>query len=276
METKLSIIIVNWNTKMLLERCLNSIIQNSKIKNQNYEVIIVDNGSTDGSQEMVSKFKIQDSRFKIQLIENGQNLGFAKAVNIALRQAQGEAFLLLNSDTQVKPGALGKLIEFEEKVRPAVIGARMLNSDGTIQPSCFYLPTVKRAILEYWLGKKNYFSKYSPPGKEPVEVEAVSGGVMMISRAVVDKIGMLDERYFMYFEDLDYCRKAKKSGFKIYYLPEAEIVHEHGASGKNLAKQEAQWKRLVPSSKIYHGWITHYLINFILWSGQKCLKRTKH
>ncbi len=261
---------------MLLERCLNSIIQNSKIKNQNYEVIIVDNGSTDGSQEMVSKFKIQDSRFSIQLIENGQNLGFAKAVNIALRQAQGEAFLLLNSDTQVKPGALGKLIEFEKKVQPAVIGARMLNPDGTVQPSCFYLPTVKRAILEYWFGKSGYFSKYAPEGEEPVGVEAVSGGAMLISGQVIKRIGMFNERYFMYFEDLDYCRKAKKSGFKIYYLPEAEIVHEHGASGKNLAKQEDQWKRLVPSSRIYHGRIIHYLINFILWSGQKCLKRKKH
>ena len=261
---KLSIIIVSWNTAALLEQCLNSL--KSEILNPKFEteIIVVDNGSTDGSREIAKEFKIR-------LIENKDNLGFAKAVNQALRQAQGEVFLLLNSDTQVKPEALEKLIEFENLVRPAVVGARMLDSDGTIQGSCFYLPTVKRAILEYWLGKKNYFSKYAPQGKNPVEVEAVSGGAMMISREVIDKIGLFDERFFMYFEDLDYCRRAKKAGFKIYYLPTVEIIHEHGASGKNLVKSEEQWKRLIPSSKIYHGQIRYNLINFILWSGQKCL-----
>lgn len=264
-----SIIIVNWNTKELLRKCLKSLSQNSNFKSQNYEVIVVDNGSSDGSREMVNNFKVPDSRFKIQLIENGQNLGFAKAVNRALRQAQGEVFLLLNSDTQVKPGSLEKLIEFESLVRPAVIGARMLNPDGTVQGSCFYLPTVKRAILDYWLRKKNYFSKYAPSGNKPVEVEAVSGGAMMISKAVVEKIGMFDERYFMYFEDLDYCRRARASGIKTYYLPSAGVVHAHGASGKNLVSSENQWRRLIPSSKVYNGVIRHYLINLIIWLGQK-------
>jgi len=79
----------------------------------------------------------------------------------------------------------------------------------------------------------------------------------------------------MYFEDLDFCRRVRKAGYKIYYLPTAEIIHEHGASGKTLVDPADQWKRLIPSSKIYHGWLKHYLISFILWSGQKCLKRKK-
>ena len=202
-------------------------------------------------------------------------MGFAKAVNKGIKSSSGELILLLNSDTQVKPSCLGKLIKFENLVRPAVIGAKMLNPDGTVQGSCFYFPTVKRAILEYWLRGENYFSKYAPSGKEPVEVEAVSGGAMLISRALIDKIGMLNERYFMYFEDLDFCRRAKKAGYKTYYLPTAEIIHEHGASGKNLTSLKDQWKRLIPSSKIYHGGLKHYLISFILWTGQKCLKRKK-
>jgi len=81
---------------------------------------------------------------------------------------------------------------------------------------------------------------------------------------VINKIGLLDERYFMYFEDLDYCRKAKKFGLKVYYLPTAKIIHEHGASGRKLAKPEEQWKRLIPSSKIYHGPLRHFLINLII------------
>jgi GT2 family glycosyltransferase len=125
--------------------------------------------------------------------------------------------------------------------------------------------------LEYWLGKKGYFSKYIP-GDQPVEVEAVSGGVMLFSRGVIEKVGLLGERYYFYFEDLDFCRKAGKAGFKIYFFPEAEVVHEHGASGRSLADDQNQWRRLIPSSKIYYGTLRHYLINLIIWSGQK-LKR---
>ncbi|MDP2946871.1 MAG: glycosyltransferase family 2 protein [Nanoarchaeota archaeon] len=259
---KLSIIIVNWNTAKLLKQCLDNL--ESEIKNSKFEteIIVVDNGSSDDSVKEVKNFKLE-------IIENGQNLGFAKAVNKGIKLAKSEAILLLNSDTIVKKEALKNLIEFENLVRPAVVGARMLNPDGTVQGSCFCLPTVKRAILEYWLKKKNYFSKYAPAGFEPIEVEAVSGGAMLISRALIDKIGMLDERYFMYFEDLDFCRRARASNLKIYYLPSAEVIHEHGASGKKLVADDQQWKRLIPSSKIYHGIIKHYLINFIIWSGQK-------
>ena len=292
--TRLSIIIVNWNTKKLLMQCIKSLTQISNLKSQSqnsklkteYEIIVVDNGSIDGSVDEVqsSKFKapyqtvqgkVQSDSLKLKVIENESNLGFSKAVNQGIKESTGEVVLLLNSDTIVKKGALKELLDFEEKVGSVVVGARMLNPDGTVQGSCFYFPTVKRAILEYWLKKKNYFSKYALAGLDSVEVEAVSGGAMLISRVLIDKIGMLDERYFMYFEDLDFCRRVRKAGYKIYYLPTAEIIHEHGASGKTLVDPADQWKRLIPSSKIYHGWLKHYLISFILWSGQKCLKRKK-
>lgn len=254
----ISIIIPSFNTKEFLKRCLNSIISSQ------VEVVVVDNASTDGSVEM-----IKEEFPKIRVIRNEENFGFAKAVNQGLRIALGETFLVLNSDTQIQPGIIEKLLEFERKVRPAIIGAGLINPDGSVQASVFHLPTLWRAIKEYWLGKTGEFSKYAPRGDEPVEVEAVSGGAMLISKGVIDKIGLLDETYFMYFEDLDFCRRAKKAGFKVYYLPSAEVIHEHGASGKSLAKVEDQWKRLVPSSKIYHGFLKHYLINFILWVGQK-------
>ena len=271
---KLSIIIVNWNTSKLLRQCLNSLEiknQKSKIKN-NFEIIVVDNGSTDDSIKEIETFKFQIKNFKLKIIQNDSNQGFAKAVNMGIKESKGEVILLLNSDTQVKPGALEKLIEFEEKVRPAVIGAKMLNLDGTVQGSCFNFPTVKRAILEYWLGKKNYFSKYAPTGNEAVEVEAVSGGAMLISREIINKIGMLDEQYFFYFEDLEFCRRTKKAGFKVYYLPSAEVFHEHGASGKNLVDSKDQWKRLIPSAKIYYGLLKYFLMTLIIWLGQKMKK----
>jgi len=280
-----SIIIVNYNTKDLLKRCLQSVIsdwllviqvQLSTARNQlpTAEVIVIDNGSTDGSEKylrsQISNLKTKIKNLKLQVLLNKTNLGFAKAVNQGIKQAKGEAIFLLNPDAVVKPESLKKLLEFEKKVSPAIVGVRMLNSDGSIQGSVFNLPTLRRVIEEFWLGKKGAFSKYAPSGDKPIEVEAVSGGAMLISKEVIEKIGLFDERYFMYFEDLDYCRRARKAGFKIWYLPTVEIIHEHGASGRNLADEKDQWKRLIPSSKIYHGFWGHYLINLIIRVGQKC------
>ena len=293
----LSIIIVNFNTRELLRKCLHSVIGDLRLavreKGKVFdtppitnrqppitEIIVVDNGSEDDSIKMINKFrKLTNSNSKsansltFKLIENKENLGFAKAVNQALRQActersrstQGKVILLLNSDTKVKQGALEKLLEFEKKVRPAIIGLKMLNPNGSDQGSVFNLPTAKRAIEEFWLGRKGSFSKFTPDSETPMLVEAVSGGAMAISREVVDKIGLLDERYFMYFEDLDYCRRAKAKGIKVWYLPEAEVFHEHGASG--IADLDNQQRRLISSSKIYHGIIVHYLINIIIRVG---------
>ena len=144
-----------------------------------------------------------------------------------------------------------------------VISTRLLNPNGTLQPSCYHFPTIKNAI-------RGRFEKYAPAGDKPVSVDAVVGAVFMIPRQVIEKVGLLDEKYFIYFEDLDYCYRVKKSGFKVYYLPQVEIVHLHGASGKKIKKKAGKW--LVESSKKYHGIFKHYLINLILWSGQKWQK----
>lgn len=272
MKKNLSIIIVNWNTKDLLKRCIESIFKESKagLNFFDSEVIVVDNGSNDGSVKAIEEIKLSD--FFIKIIKNTENKGFAKAVNQGIRIAEGESIFLLNSDTEVCKDSLKKILEFEDEVGPAIIGARLINRDGSIQPSVFNLPTAKRAFNEYFLGKKNDFSKFAPDGKNPVAVEAVSGGAMLISKEAIEKIGLLDERYFMYFEDLDYCRRAKIKGIKVYYFPEAEIIHEHGASGKKISSSENQWKRLIPSAKIYYGAINYYLVNFVLWVGGKLRK----
>lgn len=259
---QLSIIIINFNTRELLKKCLESIENEKKARER--EIIVIDNASSDDSRQMVEK------EFpSVNLILNSENVGFAKAVNKGLAIAKGESVLLLNSDTQLKKGSLENLLEFEERVRPAIVGMKMINPGGTSQPSVFHLPTLRGAVSEYWLGEKGSFSKYEPLGGTGQEVEAVSGGAMLISRNVLAKIGLLDERYFFYFEDLDYCRRARKAGFKVYYLPSAEVVHEHGASGRNLVSSENQWRRLIPSSKIYHGAAKHFIISLIIWSGKK-------
>jgi len=264
----LSIIIVGHNNKDLIIDCIKSIREDTSLKDK--EVIVVDNGSTDGSQEAFKKLQ------EIILIENKENLGFAKANNQGIKRAGGGYILLLNSDTIVKKGSLGKLLAFAKKKKDAgVVGPKLLNIDGSLQPSCFRFPTIKNAIKEYWLGEKGLFEKYAPKGKKPNMVDAVVGAAFLMTPSALKKVGPLDERYFAYFEDIDYCRNVWRKGLKVYYYPGVEIVHYHGATFKKMAKKEDQWRKLIPGSKIYHGLFKHYLLTFILWLGQKWRKLLK-
>jgi len=261
----LSIIIVSLNTKKLTEDCIKSILsEGSQISK---EIIVVDNGSSDGSVEALRRLKKER---KIDLVENKGNFGYAKANNQGIRKAKGKYLLLLNNDTLVHKGALGELVDFAGKTPSVgVVGSKLLNIDGTLQASCYNFPTITNAIKEYWLGEKGLFGKYAPKGKKPVEVDAVVGAVFLITPQARRKVGILDERYFAYFEDIDYCRQTWRAGLKVYYLPSSVITHYHGATFKKLADEKDRWKKLIPSSKIYHGVLKHYVINTILWLGQK-------
>jgi len=269
----LSIIIVNFNTKEVLRKCLASIEkletgnkQSLLLRNWKLETIVVDNGSTDGSVEAI------EARYKdIKILRNKENLGFAKAVNQGIKQATGEYILLLNPDTEVKPNVLEELIKFvQNHPKAGVVGARLLNPDGSIQPSVYHFPTIWRAIREFWLGRKGEYDKYAPLEKKTIDVEAVTGAAMLIPRKTIEKVGLLDERYFLYFEDLDYCRRIKKAGLKVYYCPSAEIIHGHGESAAQVGSQAYQW--LCQSSKIYNGILKYWLLTAVLWIGQKWQK----
>ena len=260
--TDISIIIVNWNTKNLVVDCVNSILSSKPVIS--YEIIVVDNGSTDGSNKAFKKLK------NIKLILNKSNLGFAKANNIGIKKSKGKYVLLLNSDTLVSRGSLDKLIEFAlEHSDTGVIGAKLLNRNKTLQKSVFRLPTLYRTIKQYWFNQKNILEKYAPKEKTAMEVEAVVGAAFLITPEAIKKTGLLNGNYFMYFEDLDYCRRVMREGLKVYYLPTVKIIHYHGESGKQISNSTDQWKRLIPSSKIYHGLFKYYLIWFVMWSGQK-------
>lgn len=269
----LSIIIVSYNTRKLTLDAIKSVIKDTSIKKK--EIIVVDNGSTDRSNEAVRNFQFTIPN--LRLIENNNNLGFSKANNQGIRIAKGKYILLLNSDTRVKKGSFKKLLDFAKKHPDAgVVGARLLNKDGSIQESCFNFPTIKCAINQYWLHKGSSLAKYTPKDKRPVEVDSVIGAAFLITPKALKKLGGLDERYFFYYEDLAYCREVRKKGLKVYYLPSAKVIHYHGASGKKSVESDNQWRRLIPSSKIYHGLFGHYVFNFILWSGQKWQKLTRN
>lgn len=269
---KLSIVIANFNTKELTLKCLEGVEKEGV--GLDYEVIVIDNGSGDDSWEALSKLK--ENNKNLILIRNEENLGYVKANNQGIKKSRGKYVLLLNSDTYLKQDSLKELIEFAEEHEDAgVIGPKLLNTDGSVQASCFRFPTIKNAVLQYWFGKKGLYDKYIPNGDNPSEVDSLVGAAFLITPKALEKIGKLNEKYWAYFEDIDYCRRVHKAGLKVYYYPKAEVVHHHGASFSKLADKDEQWKRLVPSSKIYHGLFKHYLINFILWFGQKWRKYSK-
>lgn len=262
----LSIIIVSFNTKKYTLKCIKSI--KKAAPKLTYEIIVVDNASTD---ESVSALKKQ----KVKLIANKKNIGFASANNKGIKIAKGKYILLLNSDTEIKKKALEKLINFAEKTPEAgVVVPKLLNSNGTTQASVYKNQSIPNAIKQYWLGKKGTFDKYAPLSSNPSEVNATVAAAFLITPKAQKKVGLFNEKYFMYYEDLDYCRRVRSANLKVYYFPEAKITHHHGKSGENVAPEAAQWKRLVPSSKMYHGVVKHYALNYVIWSGQKLSKIT--
>lgn len=246
-ETMLSIIIVNYNAKSYLENCLESIYANLSAKETTFEVIVVDNNSTDDSIQMVrEKFP------NVKLIENERNEGFIKANNKGIIASKGEYVLSLNNDTVVLPGALEELTNFMDCHPDAgACGAKVLNSDGSIQHQCKRgFPTISSA-LSYFLGlhkvfpKSKFFGHYLMTYLDPNqinEVDSLSGACLMVRREVINHVGIMDEDYIMYGDDLDWCYRIKKAGWKIYYVPDARIIHYGGMGGSRALPYRNIWE----------------------------------
>lgn len=261
MNPEVSIIIPTWNTCDITLKCIKTI---EKYLPKDYaQIVIVDNGSTDDTEKVFSKLT------NITYIRNSSNLGFSKANNIGIKKSTGKYFLFLNSDMELIDKTLVDLINYA-KLHPeaGAFGPKFLNPDLTPQGSVTPPQTSLNAFKEFWLGHKS-FTKYLPDSQIPVSVWAISGGAFLISRKDCEKVGGWDERYFFYFEDLEFCRQIHKLGKEVIYYPQCQVIHRHGASGTVIAAPADQWRRLIPSSLIYHGRFEHNLINLIIWSGQK-------
>lgn len=234
-----SIIIVNWNTKDILKDCLKSVYEQTK--GIDYEVIVVDNTSTDGSVEMVKK------QFPhITLLKNSENRGFSAANNQGIAVTKGRYILLLNSDTIVLGNAIAETVSFAD-VSPdaAVVGCRVLNPDRTLQPTCFMFPSLLNMLLS-----SSYLYKLFPrskffgreemtwwDSKDTREVDVVKGCFMLIRKEAIREVGVMDEQYFMYCEETDWCYRFKKAGWQIIYAPVAEVVHIGGASTDQMQSE---------------------------------------
>lgn len=252
----LSVIIVNWNVRDLLRRCLHSLLAN--FPPGQLEIIVVDNASTDGSAEMVrTEFPM------VRLIANPDNRGFTAANNQGLMVARGRCVLLLNPDTEVVGDALVTMAAFAD-AHPdvGIVGPQLLNPDGSVQSSRRRFPTLLTALFE-----STWLQPYAPrrllehyyvldcPDDEVQDVDWVTGAALMARREAVEQVGPLDEGFFMYSEELDWCRRFRETGWRVVYLPTAQVVHHAGKSSEQV---EAARHIHFHSSKVhyfrkYHG-----------------------
>jgi hypothetical protein len=267
----LSIVIVNHNSKEFLGQLLPSLYETPC--EVTFEVWVVDNNSTDGTLEMVAH------RFpQVQLIANEVNRGFAAANNQALQKSRGRYILLLNPDTVLKPRALDIMVCFLDNHREVgAVGPKLLNLDGTVQLSSKFFPTPKVAILKT-LGVDRVFPEQptlkkhflSPEAREEAqEVESLQASCLMVRREMVDEVGPLDERFFMYCEDIDWCRRMREKGWKLYFLPEAQALHYRGGStNKDSYRMIIVYHQsLYRFYEKYYAPDTFWLLNYAFYGG---------
>lgn len=245
---ELTIIVVSYNTRELLAACLESV--SKAARGLNYEIIVVDNASRDGSAEMVAR------QFPAaKLISNFDNQGFARANNQAIRASQGRYILLLNSDATLMPDAVQSMVRFmEAHPRVGVVGAQLLNPDGTFQASFADFPSfVGELLLLTKLAKLVYSPNYpSYPYEQSQDERAVDwvfGACIMVRRSAVDDVGPLDEDFFMYSEEADWCHRMRKRGWLVYYLPSAKVTHWWGQSASG--EPERRRSQLYRSKYLY-------------------------
>lgn len=242
----LSVIILNFNTKQFLRNCLNSIVR-SDLGDYQTEVIVIDNGSTDGSAEAAAKlFKTplfrKKKNIEFKLIKNRKNTGFAAGNNRGIRKTKGRHILLLNSDTKVYKNTFKKMIEFmDESPNYGAATCKVLLKNGQLDPACHRgFPTPWNSFC-YFVGLEKFFPKFLPfsgyhQGWKDLnsthQVDVISGAFFFIRKQVVKKVGLLDEDYFMYGEDIDWCFRIKEKDFRIAFYPNTKITHVKGRSGK--------------------------------------------
>lgn len=235
------------------------------------EVWVVDNGSSDGSvKAIIKKFP------QVKIISSKVNLGFAAGNNLALKKAKSDYYLLLNSDTEVTVGSLDKLLEFTKLNNFEIVSCKVLNKDGSFQPNGGDPPNL--LPLFFWLsGLDDFIKKISVPisyqqrsvsyYKNGREVGWVSGSVMLVKREVFEKIGLLDKKIFMYGEDVEFCLRARRAGFKIGWTDRAQIIHLGGGSSK--APKYNQWlgefNGLLYIYQKYYGWDKKFILKTLIY-----------
>lgn len=265
-----SIIIVSFNTRELLESLLISIIENTK--RVRFEIIVVDNASTDDSARLAKELT---KEVLGRVLKNTKNLGFAKANNQGIRRARGKYLLLLNSDTHLIEDSVSGMFDFLEKDKSVgVAGCKLLNRDGSLQENGGFFPDIWRlflwALLLDDLPVLNRLNLYHPhkifyQGKK--SVDWVTGAFFMIRRNVIEEVGLFSEKFFMYVEEIEYCWRVKKFGWRVIYNPLTSIVHIGGASSNREKVITGEYRGLIVFYKLHKSRIENMLLRIFLKTG---------
>lgn len=275
----LSIVVVSWNVKDLLRHSLASVIASlgcEKGRQLSSQLVVVDNASSDGSVDMLSEEFPQ-----IHLIANRENVGFTRGNNQGIALSDGRYVLLLNPDTGVLGDALGEMVAYmEAHPRVGVLGPQLLYPDGQVQSSRRRFPDLRTAYVEStfmqaWFADSQILRRYyvlDASDDETLAVDWVVGACLLLRRQALDQVGTLDERFFMYSEELDWCYRAKKVGWEVIYLPTARVVHHAGKSSEQvLPVRHVQFQRSkVLFFKKHHGYwagetVRLFLLVTYLW-----------
>lgn len=267
---KLSIGIVNYNTPALTLKLLQSIFSNDSGFNKGtMEVIVLDNGI-----EFSSKETIKEYLSKIKYLRNEKNEGFSRGYNKTIKYSLGEYYLMLNSDIELLKHGLSELVKAEDDFKgEAVLGGKLVFPDGSNQDSAFHPPTITGAFQQYFLNKEGSYFMYLPSGAKPSRVEGLVMACFLIPQKILSKVGLLDEGTFIFFEDIEYCRRLKNFNIPLYFVPSAMFIHHHGASTKRIGTDKAI-ELLTKGSLHYHGEFYYFLLTWVLRIGQK-LNRVK-
>ena len=246
----LSIIIISYNTKETTLSCLRSVVKSLRNSPIKYEILVVDNASTDGSLEEIQNFKLKtQNKFQIQIIQNIQNVGFARANNQAVKLAVGNHILLLNSDTVVIDDAIPCMYNFfVQNTRVHFLGPKLFNQDMTPQASSAPFYTLPIVFAALFLKGDHWGVSRSSPDKT-IETDWVSGACIMTKKEYYDKIKGFDEGIFMYMDEVDLLYRAKKAGFNTYFYPQAHFIHLGSSSSKG---------KTYPILQVYKGFLYFY------------------
>jgi GT2 family glycosyltransferase len=259
-QIDVSVIIISFNTRTLLKQCLMSVKKSLSQSSISSEVIIVDNNSVDGTQQMIS------TDFpEMILLSNQDNNGFGRANNQAIKIAQGKFVLLLNSDTIVLNNSIEKLFHFSNQKNHAFVGPKLLNADRSAQTSCGPFLTLPVVFLALFLkGDKFGFTRFSP--KQPKRIDWVSGACLMAPKQLFMDGLLFDESIHMYMEEIDLLYRASKKGYKTYFTPGAKFVHYGAASSGGNRKQPVLniYKGLIFFYRKHYGMINLFLLRILL------------
>lgn len=260
---ELSVVVLSWNTKDLTLACLRALAADGTKRSR--EIVVIDNGSADGSADAIAAAH-QD----VRLVRNQENRGYSGGNNQGARAAAGRWLCLLNSDTEVRPGALDRLVDWLETHRDHAMAApRLVNPDGTVQRACMRFPGLLTAFVFdmswakrrpwKWIDDRYHMRDFDHLASR--DVDQPPGACCVVDRAEYLALGGLDERLWLFFNDVDFCKRLKRRGRRIRYVADAEVMHHVGSSTKRFERLIVTWhrNRIAYYVKHYGGWVRPYL-----------------